>query len=289
MTNLVDLHMHSCYSDGIHKPALLVAMAMEKGLRAIALADHDSVDGIDEALDAGKQLGIEVIPAVELSVEFGKYHDVHLLGYYIDHHDRNFLDKLAEFRDRRDRRGLAIIANINTRLAAEKKGEIAYGEVSALAEGALGRPHIARILVEKGFARDMQDAFERYLGPCNVPKLYFPMAEALAEIGRLGGVAVLAHPTSITDQRKVLTSVVEGLTTMGLDGLEAYNNMCNDDETNFLERLAIRLGLAMTGGSDYHGIETGIEMGTGRGQLAIDYRYVATLKRLYENKKDRKL
>jgi len=279
MDYFVDLHLHSSYSDGIHKPAELVAMAAEKGLRAIALADHDSVEGIDEALEAGNRFGVEVIPAVELSVEFTKFHDVHLLGYHINHHDRDFHRKLAEFRERRDLRGQAIIANINAMLERHNKGNISYEEATALAEGALGRPHIARILIEKGFARDMQDAFVRYLEPCDVPKLYFPMEEALAEIRRLHGIAVLAHPTSITDERKALTRVVGELAAMGLDGLEVYNNMCRNDDMGFLERLAGDLGLVMTGGSDFHGIEAGIEIGVGRGQLAVPYRSVESLKR----------
>jgi len=285
MKQFVDLHMHSSYSDGIHKPEILVAMAAEKNLKAIALADHDAVEGIDEALEAGERLGVEVIPAVELSVEFKKHHDVHLLGYYIDYNDAVFLEKLADFRESRDHRGQAIIANINAKLEREKKGSMSYEEADALAEGAFGRPHIARVLVDKGFAHDLQDAFERYLVPCNVPKRYFPMEEALAEIRRLRGISVLAHPTSITEDRNTLKAIIKELAAMGLEGIEVYNNMCNDDDMSFLERQAIDHGLVMTGGSDFHGIEAGIEMGVGRGHLAVPYSSAEALKRLYEEKR----
>lgn len=285
MKQFVDLHMHSSYSDGIYKPEKLVAMAAEKGLMAIALADHDAVEGIDEALEAGERLGVEVIPAVELSVEFRKYHDVHLLGYCIDYHDAVLLEKLAAFRESRDRRGQAIIVNINAKLERENKGSMSYEEADALAEGAFGRPHIARVLVDKGFAHDLQDAFERYLVPCNVPKRYFPMDEALAEIRRLRGISVLAHPTSITEDRSILTAIIKELAAMGLEGIEVYNNMCNDDDMSFLERQAIDHGLVMTGGSDFHGIEAGIEMGVGRGHLAIPYSSAEALKRLHEEKR----
>lgn len=285
MKQFVDLHMHSSYSDGIHKPEILVAMAAEKGLKAIALADHDAVEGIDEALEAGERLGVEVIPAVELSVEFRKYHDVHLLGYYIDYHDAAFLEKLAAFRESRDRRGQAIIVNINAKLERENKGSMSYEEAEALAEGAFGRPHIARVLVDKRFAHDLQDAFERYLVPCNVPKRYFPMDEALAEIKRLRGISVLAHPTSISEDRNTLTTIIKELAAMGLEGIEVYNNMCSNDDMSFLERQAIDHGLLMTGGSDFHGIEAGIEMGVGRGHLAVPYSTAEALKRLHEEKR----
>lgn len=275
---MIDLHIHSTYSDGVLKPAELLAMAAAKGLKTIALADHDAVDGIDEAMEAGLEAGVEVIPAVELSVQFDTYRDVHLLGYLIDHHDPAFQEKLAEFRRTRDQRGQAIIANINVKLEQENKQPISYDEAVNLADGAFGRPHIARVLVNRGYARDMQDAFERYLIPCDEPKRYFLMDEALAEIRRIGGIAVLAHPTSICDERKVLTAVISKLAEQGLQGIEAYNNMCNADETAFLIRLAENLGLVITGGSDFHGIEAGIEMGTGRGQLAIPHSLAAILK-----------
>ncbi|WP_369412355.1 PHP domain-containing protein [Geotalea toluenoxydans] len=224
---------------------------------------------------------MEVIPAVELSVQFDTYQDVHLLGYLIDHRDRTFLDKLAEFRTTRDQRGQAIIANINVKLQQEKKETITYDEAVNLADGAFGRPHIARVLVNRGYAKDMQDAFERYLIPCDEPKRYFPMDEALAEIRRLGGIAVLAHPTSISEERKVLATVIGKLAEKGLQGVEVYNNMCNADESAFLARLAEDLGLAATGGSDFHGIEGGIEMGTGRGQLAIPHALATALKSMH--------
>jgi len=278
---MIDLHIHSTYSDGIYKPAELVAMAAAKGLKTIALADHDTVAGIDEALEAGQSRNVEVIPAVELSVQFDTYQDVHLLGYLIDHRDRTFLDKLAEFRTIRDQRGQAIIANINVKLQHEKKEAITYDEAVNFADGAFGRPHIARVLVNRGYAKDMQDAFERYLIPCDEPKRYFPMDEALAEIRRLGGIAVLAHPTSISEERKVLATVIGKLAGKGLQGVEVYNNMCNADESAFLARLAEDLGLAATGGSDFHGIEGGIEMGSGRGQLAIPHTLATALKNMH--------
>jgi predicted metal-dependent phosphoesterase TrpH len=281
MTRYVDLHLHSIHSDGIRTPTELVRMAQAKGLRAIALADHDSVDGIDEALAAGAEHGVEVIPALELSVAFGKQSDIHLLGYYIDHHDATLLAKLEKFRRRRDERGKAIVDRINTRLQGQGKSEVSYEEVLASAKGAVGRPHIGRVLIAKGIASTMEDAFARFLGPCDEPKRYFPMDEALAEIKRVGGVSVLAHPSSITNNRKELHSLIRTLADMGLGGVEVFNNRRCDDSAKFLETLAAELGLTMTGGSDFHGFENDIEMGTGRGGLAVPYRWVEALRELH--------
>jgi predicted metal-dependent phosphoesterase TrpH len=277
MERYTDLHIHSVHSDGVHTPTALVEMAARKGLRAIALADHDTVAGIDEALSAGTRHNVEVIPAIELSVEFRGFRDIHLLGYCIDHRDAVFEEKLALFRARRDERGQAIVDRINTKLAQEGKEAISYREIQALATGALGRPHIARVLVARGLVRNVQEAFDRYVVPCNVPKRYFPMAEALAEIRRLRGVSVLAHPLTISDNRTVLKGLITEFAAMGLDGLEVFNNMCYADDMIFLESTASRLGLVMTGGSDFHGFEDDIEMGSGRGGLTVAYRLVEAL------------
>jgi 3',5'-nucleoside bisphosphate phosphatase len=288
MTNLIDLHLHSNYSDGVRTPAELVAMASQLGLQAIALADHDSVDGVDEALAAGATCGVEVLPALELSVALGPYSDVHLLGYLVDHHDPALRATLQDFRDKRETRGEAIIERINEKLTREGKGTITSQEAAALAGGALGRPHIAQVLMGKGYAGNMQDAFSRYLIPCDVPKRYFPVEEALATVRRLGGVAVLAHPTSITAERATLVAVLDQLCELGLDGLEAYNNICSEQESAHLRAYAEKKGLVWTGGSDYHGIEEGISMGTGRGTMAVPYSCVEALKKVKGERERRK-
>ena len=278
MESYVDLHIHSHYSDGTHSPDELITMAANKGLRAIALADHDAVEGIDAAVAAGEKHGVEVIPAVELSVEYKKYHDIHLLGYFIDHRDKAFQAKLDDFRRRRDTRGRAIVERINDKLKRERRDGISYEQIMTSVESALGRPHIARALIDKGYVRSMEDAFTQYLIPCNVPKLYFPMREALAEVKRIGGVPVLAHPTSISNDRPLLRTLIGELAAMGLEGIEVYNNMCYDDDMIFFEGVAREFGLVMTGGSDFHGFDDDVEMGSGRGGLAIAYRLVAALR-----------
>ncbi len=281
----VDLHVHSNHSDGLHPPADLVRMAAQQGLAAIAIADHDSVDGIDEALAAGKRLGVEVVPAVELSVELGRHHDMHILGYHINHRDTYLAQMLAEFRTNRGNRGRAIVEKINQRLMDGRRTPLSYDEVIDIAGGAVGRPHIGRVLVERGYARDMEDAFRRYLIPCNVPKHYLPAGDAIAEIRRTGGVAVLAHPMTVSDDRRELRRVVTELSALGLDGLEVFNNMCYKDDMLFLEFLSGELGLLMTGGSDFHGFEDDVEIGIGRGGLAVSQRLAEAVKTLAESRR----
>jgi hypothetical protein len=185
---------------------------------------------------------------------------------------------LAAFRTRRDARGRAIIDRINDRLATEGREAITLEEVLAGAAGTLGRPHIARVMVAHSYAATVQDAFLRYLIPCEVPKLYIPMQDALNEIHRIGGTAVLAHPTSMTTDRSSLSLLLKELAGRGLDGIEAYNNLCTQEESQYLERIAHDLGLVATGGSDFHGSESDIQMGVGRGTLCIPYRCVEQLK-----------
>lgn len=266
---LVDLHIHSTSSDGIYQPAELVKIASEANISVLALADHDSIGGIDEAFAAAEKAGIILIPAVELSVEYEKYHDVHLLGYFIDYKDKQFNDILHHFRMRRETRGLQVINKINQKLLSEGKPLIDSCLIMAQTEGSLGRPHIARVLIEKGLSANMQDAFNSYLQPCNVPKEYFLFTEAIAEIHRIGGIAVLAHPQSITRDRSELLSIITAMTGKGLDGIEAYNSMGFDGDDGFLKKLADSLKILVTGGSDFHGGEEGLVMGRGRGNLLL--------------------
>ncbi len=279
MYSPVDLHTHSRYSDGTRTPEELAEMAYAQGFKAIALSDHDSTCGVDEALDAGKRLGIEIIPSVELSVEIRNYHDVHILGYFIDHSDTAFNARLNQFRVKRDCRGQEIIGKINAKLTSMGKGEIRYQEVVAESDGALGRPHIARVLMTKGYVASMEDAFENYLVPCNVPKQYFPVEEAICEIHRIGGLAILAHPTSISRDRALLREIIGELTNQGLDGLEVYNTLASQDESEFLLALARRHQLAVTGGSDFHGNEGEVRLGIEGNRFPIDYRLVEGLKK----------
>jgi 3',5'-nucleoside bisphosphate phosphatase len=279
----VDLHIHSNYSDGAFSPEELVRRASGAELVAIAIADHDSVAGVSEGISAGTLSNIDVIPAVELSVQFKSWQDVHLLGYGMDVTDHTFLEKLNGFRERREHRNIDILERVNEMLAEDNSASIDLSEVLVFARDAIGRPHIARALLERGYVSSIEDAFRRYLVPCNVPKCYWPIDDAIKEIRRVGGIAVLAHPTTISTDRQELRDTIGELSEIGLDGIEVFNNMAHVDEMEFLRRVTLESGLLMTGGSDFHGIEEGLEMGRGRGGIRFSDTLLAPIrKRLSE-------
>ncbi|WP_173196979.1 PHP domain-containing protein [Geobacter sp. SVR] len=274
----IDLHIHSNCSDGVLSPVQVVERARAEGLETIAIADHDTVAGVAEAITAAAKCEIEVIPAVELSVSYKTWQDVHLLGYGIQYDDAVFLAKLNSFRERREHRNIKILSLVNMRLTEENRATIDLEEVLAYAHDSIGRPHIARALMKRHYVGSMEDAFRRYLVPCNVPKQYWAIEEAIAEIRRLGGLAILAHPTSMTVDRQELRLIVHELCELGLDGLEAYNNLAHADEMEFLRRTAGEMGLAVSAGSDFHGIEDGLEMGRGRGGIRFSAGLLAPLR-----------
>lgn len=265
--SMIDLHLHSSCSDGALTPAELIAKARQAGLTNVALCDHDTIAGVKTAMSAGMQVGVNVIPGVELSVCFKSFSDVHLLGYFIDFDNAELRERLDTFALRRSNRNLEIIAAVNRLLQQEGRDSLTTEEVTIHADGVMGRPHIARALLLRGYADSMEDAFSRYLVPCDVPKAYWPMEDALQTIHRIGGVAVLAHPTSITRDLGLLSNLIEELQKLGLDGLEVYNNLATEAEMQFLQNVARRLNLLITGGSDYHGIEDQIQIGKGRGGI----------------------
>ena len=275
----IDLHIHSNCSDGAFSPAELVLLAADEGLSAIAIADHDSVAGIAEGVACGKTSGVQVLPAVELSVQYKSWQDVHLLGYGMRWNDPVFQAKLNGFRERREHRNEEILERVNIMLAVENRPPVKTADVLAFARDAIGRPHIARALLERGYVSNIEDAFRRYLVPCNVPKQYWPIEDALNEIRRLGGVTVLAHPTTISTDRQLLREILTDLSESGLDGVEVYNNLAQPDESEHLRRLALELGLLVTGGSDFHGIEDGLQIGKGRGGIRFSESLLAPIRR----------
>jgi hypothetical protein len=279
MHDLVDLHLHSTFSDGVLTPTELVVEAASLGLRAIALADHDNVDGIPEALVAGLKHGVEIVTAVELSVLWEDLDDIHLLGYAFDHENDALQKALGEFRDFRAGRSERILGNINQRLTAEERQPLDFAGVRQRAEGTLGRPHIGQALVAAGYVRNMEEAFIRYLVPCNEPKRFFPLEEAIRLVHKAGGCAVLAHPPFIDVSETRLLELLDEFIALGLDGLEAYSSGAGNDGIDRYITMARRKNLIVTGGSDFHQpIKGGVVMGRGRGNLKIPYRCVAEIR-----------
>lgn len=275
----VDLHIHSTCSDGYYTPEELVLAAKKAGLASIALADHDNIDGIERAIEAGRENDVEVIPAVELSTQWFEYSDMHLLGYGFDYHDPYLARALDDFQQFRRTRNEQIIERVNSKLADENRTPISPEAVQLLAGGTIGRPHIAQALRQAGYVKSNDEAFERYLVPCNVPKHYFPVDEAIQLIHGSGGVAVLAHPPYITRDRSRLERLVADLVGLGLDGIEAYNNGSGLEETDWLIRLARKHELIVTGGSDYHGDPgSAIEIGKGVRGIRVPYDSVTEIR-----------
>lgn len=269
---MIDLHTHSTFSDGTDTPAALVAQARARGLTAVALTDHDTVEGIPELLRAGREQGLTVVPGVELSVDaaVAPGGHLHMLGLLIDPQCRELQATLAELAAERERRGERIVEKLRGLGIAVTAEELR----AEAGEGAVGRPHVARLLMRKGHAASIQDAFDRYLGrgkPAYADKQKLNEAEAINLIHRAGGLAILAHahlmkyPDYPAAEAKVLA-----LLELGLDGFEVYYPGMPGEYTRGLLALARTHNLAVSGGSDYHGAnKPDVRLGEGDGSLRI--------------------
>ena len=266
----VDLHLHSSCSDGLCTPSELVTMARDVGLYAIALCDHDSVAGIDEAVLAGRECRVEVLPGIELSSMWNSHRDIHLLGYGIDHHAGLLRVELSAFRAFRRERNRRILNRINERLRGDRKTVLDFHEIQESTGDTVGRPHLARALVAKGYARNVEDAFQRYLIPYNIPKRFFPLDLAISLVHDCGGVAVLAHPLLVNTDRAHWDRLLDDYMALGLDGIEVYTPSVTESDVDFFLGQAHRRGLVVTGGSDFHGMPVDTPVpGTGFGSFAV--------------------
>ena len=283
----IDLHTHTTASDGSFTPSQLVHHAKEKGLRALAVTDHDTIDGNQEALNAGVREGLEVVPGIEISVDYSPG-SMHMLGYFIDTESQRLQEKLALLQDSRSDRNPKIIEKLNA-LGLD----ITYDEVvEASGGGQVGRPHIAQVLLRKGYATTIQEAFDKYLGkgaPAYFDKFRLNAEDAIAMITDAGGIPVLAHPFTLkcTNQGE-LEELIKHLTGHGLQGIEVYYTEHNEKQISRYRLLAERNNLLLTGGSDFHGANmAGVELGTGRGSLQIPYILFENLKAHWEEGKDK--
>ncbi|MCY3568736.1 MAG: PHP domain-containing protein [Chloroflexi bacterium] len=246
----LDLHLHSTCSDGRHAPAWVIRQAAAHGAELVALSDHDTLAGVEEAREAGEALGVTVVAAVEISVIHEPLGELHVLGYLPARDELDDLElKLAEYRDERlgrARRTLNLLRDLGAPIEEDAVMRHADG-------GVIGRPHIARALVDAGHVESVQEAFDRYLhngGPAFVQRSVLSMEESIELIHDSGGFASLAHPTRY---RETETSI-ESFAAAGGDAIEIYYRNDPPDVIANGERLANRLGLAATGGSDFHGI-----------------------------------
>jgi predicted metal-dependent phosphoesterase TrpH len=275
--NIIDLHSHTIHSDGSSTPSEIIALARSKGARAVAITDHDTIDGLGEGRDAARQLGIEFVNGVELSAEYSPG-TMHILGYDIDDGHQQLAATLQDLRAARDRRNPEIAIRLQA-LGID----LHYDEVATLAgNDVVGRPHFARILVDKGFASSIQDAFNRFLAKgaaAYVEKKRLTPREAISLIHQAGGVAVLAHPYQLKLPEQPLDQLVGELVEMGLDGIEAIYSRHSPAERECYSQLANRHRLLVTGGSDYHGTyKPDISLVNGLGDLAVPYSLLEGLR-----------
>ena len=245
---IADFHLHSTASDGTSPPTDLVALVARQGVRTMALTDHDTTAGVEEAIAAGEQFRVRVIPGIEISTDLDGGGEAHLLGYFASTDHAALQSQLKRYREGRQTRGLQMMRNL------ERLGvPVEWERVLAIAgEAAVGRPHVAQAMVEAGYVTSVGEAFEAYLrtgGPADARREKLPPAEAVQLIRANDGVAVLAHPQYLPDA----DATVELLHDAGLQGIEVYYKSHGADAVARFGALARRYDLVAAGGSDYHG------------------------------------
>ncbi|MNU57443.1 hypothetical protein D3C71_465640 [compost metagenome] len=251
-----DLHTHTQASDGMNAPAENVRLAKQKGLAGIAITDHDTVAGISEAMEAGKRIGLDVIPGVEISTRAaGK--DIHVLGYYLQYEDERLCSRLEHLRTVRETRNERIIEKLNDLGIPITMNEVISGLGRELGpDDSVGRPHIADVLVQKGAVADLREAFDKYLAEGAAAYISLPKVspvEAITWIKEAGGAPVIAHPGLYGDDDLVRHIIKEGQPA----GIEVYHSDHGPEEEGRYSDMAREYGLIMTGGSDYHGVRQG--------------------------------
>ena len=278
----IDLHVHSTFSDGTLTPTQLVSLAVKSNLEAFALTDHDTTDGIDEAIRAAKDMDLEVIPGIEFSTEYnGK--DIHILGYYINPYNEYFNECVCEFRNSRERRNKKMCAKL-----CSLGINIDYDEfIAEYPDSVITRAHYAKYMVQKGIVKSIEEAFEKYIGdtcPGFVPREKITPSQAVSLILKCGGIPVLAHPILYKYSDSDLEKLVSELKKAGLKGIETiYSTYSNLDE-KLIRKLASKYKLLITGGSDFHGSnKPNLSLGCGRGDLYIPVKLLSPLKKAYLN------
>lgn len=276
---MIDLHSHSTMSDGTDAPSEVVRLACDAGLTALALTDHDTLDHVAEARTAADQGGLRLIPGCEISCELAGRAPgtMHLLVFFVDDGPGELQDRLAELQVARNERNVQIVEALNAHGVP-----ITIEAVRAQAgPGSVGRPHIARVLMESGHVSSIQEAFDVWLGkgrPAYFERDRLGPEDAIALVHASGGVCAVAHPGSLELADAALNAFVAELAGAGLDGLECEYGAYLPEERAPFHELARRHGLAPTGGSDYHGDnKPGLSVGVGRGDLRVPDEFLADL------------
>ena len=266
----IDLHTHSNTSDGSLTPTEVVKAAKDAGLKAIALTDHDTVDGVLEAMDAAKSMNIECIPGIELSA-FYKTLEVHIVGLFLNLDDPKLHERLETFRAIRENRNIRMLEKMQAAgvdITMEKLRQLEGDAV-------ITRANIARYLLHIGFVKSIPEAFDKYFSPGKpffVQKTGVTPQDAIDCIRENGGIAILAHPLTYKFTHTELIQCIETLKSYGLQGMETYYSTFSEADHRDMKRLADQYGLLHSGGSDFHGsVKPNIQIGKGMGRLVIPY------------------
>ena len=271
----IDLHTHSTFSDGTFTPLQLVKYAEEKGLKAFAITDHDTTEGIKEAKSI--ETNVEVISGVEISTRYDKK-EIHIVGLYVNENDADLNKQLIYYREKRVTRNFEILEKLNSLgvdITIDDVKESCTGDV-------ISRAHIAKALVSKGFVGSYTEAFDRYLGDnkcAYVPRETLNYEESMELITKAGGVPVLAHPLLYKMSDTNLENMMVKLRQKGLKAVEVYYSTHSNSDTQHVMAMANRVGLIYSGGSDFHGAtKPKIDMGTGMGKLAVPYEILEKIR-----------
>ena len=271
----IDLHTHSTFSDGTFTPLQLVKYAEEKGLKAFALTDHDTTEGVKEAKSI--ETNVEVISGVEISTRYDKK-EIHIVGLYVNENDADLNKQLKYYREKRVTRNFEILEKLNSlgvNITIDDVKESCTGDV-------ISRAHIAKALVSKGFVGSYTEAFDRYLGDnkcAYVPRETLNYEESMELITKAGGVPVLAHPLLYKMSDTNLENMMVKLRQKRLKAVEVYYSTHSNSDTQHIMAMANRVGLIYSGGSDFHGAtKPKIDMGTGMGKLAVPYEILEKIR-----------
>ncbi len=266
---LVDLHIHSIFSDGTQTPSEIVSSAKNKKISAVAITDHDTVSGVEEALAAGEKYDLEVFPGLEVSAHHGEAY-IHILGYCMNTRNTDLLTGLNRLQDARKGRNRKIIKKLNELGIAITDSDLK--NISSI--GQTGRPHIAKVLVNHGIVRNMNEAFKRFLkkgSSAYVSRFIYSAQEAISLIKKAGGLAVLAHPVQIDATLQTLPQLFVDLVSFGLDGVELYYPTHSQKTRKKLRNMTAKYSFLYTGGSDYHGdMRPGSSLAKGKKMMVAD-------------------
>ena len=286
--NAVDLHVHSNKSDGSFSPAELVSYALEKGLSAFALTDHDTMDGVEEALAAAAGKPIEVIPGIEFSSDY-EGEDIHIVGLYLDCGSAFLRRRMENFVNGRTIRNREMCRRLT-----QFGMPVTYEELCAeFPDCVITRAHYARYLLSHGYTKSLKEAFDRYIGdncPCYVPRKKITPMRAVEIVLRAGGIPVLAHPMLYHLSPAKLEQLISVLKDAGLVGIEAVYSTHSPADERTVRRLADKYGLLIGGGSDFHGsAKPGLDLGCGYGRLFIPEELLTRLKEKHRHMKENPL